>query len=98
MPESGGVRSRRDRAEAVSWPGWLGFGVAGSALVLACCGDWRAAGMAVVVALLPAAAWVCGELAATKALMRGVRRHRKRRGSLDAARAALRAVAKVSQP
>ena len=92
MPESGGVRSRRDRAEAVSWPGWLGFGVAGSALVLACCGDWRAAGVAAVVALLPLAWWVCGELAATKALMCGAGRHRKRRGSLDAAMAALRAV------
>ena len=90
MPESGGVRSRRDRAEAVSWPGWLGFGVAGSALVLACCGDWRAAGMAVVVALLPLVAWVCGEMAATRRLMRGTGRHRKRPVSLDAALAALR--------
>ena len=54
--------------------------------------------MAVVVALLPLAAWVCGELVATRALMRGVQRHRKRPVSLDAAMAALKAAARMPPP
>ena len=82
----------------MSWRAWLGFGAVGCALVLACCGDWRAAGVAAVVALLPLAWWVCGELAATKALMCGDGRHRRRRGTLDGAVAALRAVARVTLP
>ena len=79
----------------MSWRVWLGFGAVGCALVLACCGDWRAAGMAVAITLLPVAAWVCGELASTKALMCGDGRHRRRRGTLDAARAAIKAAARV---
>ena len=82
----------------MSWRAWLGFGAVGCALVLACCGDWRAAGMAVAITLLPVAAWVCGELAATRALMRGVQRHRKRPVSLDAAMAALKAAARMPPP
>ena len=84
------------------WRAWLAVvmagGALGSALVLACSGDWRAAGLAVVVALPAAALWVCGELASTKALMCGDGRHRRRRGTLDAAMAALRAVARVPLP
>ena len=84
------------------WRAWLAVVMAGGALgsapVLACSGDWRAAGLAVVVALLPVAWWVCGELAATKALMQGVSRHRRRRGSRDAAVAALRAAARIPLP
>ena len=73
----------------MTWRWLLGFGVAGCALACACCGDWRAAGVAVGVALLPLVAWVRGEMADTRALLRGDGRHRKRRGTLDAARAAL---------
>jgi hypothetical protein len=50
---------------------WLEFAGAGSAVALACCGDWALAAVAAGVVLLPVLAWVRGEMAATRAMLRG---------------------------
>ena len=66
-----------------------------SAFVLGCGGYWAVAAVVVVVAWLPAVWWVRSELLATRAMMRGLGRHRKRHGPLDAAMAALTAAARA---
>ncbi len=73
----------------------LAFGGLSSAGALGYQGDWMLAIMVAAVVLLPAVWWVRGELLATRAMMCGQGRHRRRHGALDAAMAALTAVAKA---
>ena len=69
----------------------------GSAFVLGCGGYWTVAAAVLVVTWLPAVWWVRGELLATRAMMRGLGRHRKRHGPLDAAMTALAAAARTAR-
>ena len=82
-------------------PGWralLAFGVTGVAGALAYRGDWAVFVLAATVVVLPVSGWVYGELAATREMMCGQGRHRKRHGPLDAAMAALAAAARMPPP
>ena len=73
----------------------LALGTLSSAGAFGYRGDWAWAGVAAAAVLLPVAWRVRGELLATRAMMCGQGRHRRRHGPLDAAMAALAAVARV---
>jgi hypothetical protein len=56
----------------VNWRAWLAFAGIGSALALAWRGDWLAAGEAAAAVLVPVVAWVGGQFAATRAMLRSL--------------------------